>query len=222
MKTTRERYTSTFRLEYLRTLAAASLVVLCLGAALPAFGQTKQAVGHFSGTGGSRAVYTDMVFQFGVFGPEIGNPIFDTWTLTPNDVGRSFVVTAAVDPDFDGLAYTLSNGITNLVGFRALGLGYGTRESQFFSPLPPDSGGVDFLGYTFDSFTLVLDKFSLNESGGWTDYSFSGTITADYHATIAVAPEPGAAALFAVGAVFAVACCRRGGSVVKWRRPGKR
>jgi hypothetical protein len=76
--------------------------------------------------------------------------------LTPADIGTTFKITAASDPDFQGVAATLTDGADNewsFSQFSNLDGGIGFPVSAAF----PNGGGPDFLGYTVTEVDLTID-----------------------------------------------------------------
>jgi hypothetical protein len=76
--------------------------------------------------------------------------------LTPADIGKTFKITAVSDPDFQGVAATLTDGIDNEWSFSQFSNpngGIGFPVSAAF----PNGGGPDFLGYTVTEVDLTIN-----------------------------------------------------------------
>jgi hypothetical protein len=186
-------------------MKAAALFLTVLGFAVP--GHPQSTIGSFlsvSETGGG-LVLTNATFWFGespsFFPP---NPvrdavIFEHLSLTPADVGRTFIVAAGDDPDFERLAALLTNGVQDPFGYLLHDIaGTSGYENVLFAPLPRGSGAVDFQGYTIDQFSLELLALTiaspgsnLSNDGRWTDITMSIRFSVIGHAV----PEPSGVAL---------------------------
>jgi len=176
------------------------------------------AVAHvnFSGTGsGINAIVNSLSPQFGYgaggFFP-LTSILFDQVTLTSSDVGKTFVITAQNDPDFNGFVQKLTNGQSDLMCFTNAGIHrLVTFESNFFDPLPPGSNGVDLQGFAIGSITLTVDSLIFDSPGSnphgngiWTDITFNGTIA------VYTVPEPSILHLLGVaGTILFRASARR-------------
>ena len=144
-------------------------------------------------------------------------------TITPADVGTTFTINAASDPDFATWVQTITNGSDNGFGYNidnlpmAGGQGVAWTEANLFAAGTRAFGpgsftsigqltGPDFAGYEVVALTLRIDSFDLSSGWGGNNHNFRAT------ATIVAVPEPGTFACLATGA--ALLC----GSVVMRRR----
>jgi hypothetical protein len=106
--------------------------------------------------------------------------IFDQIPVQTWDVGRTFTVTAADDPNFGNLTRALTNGtddeflLSVWFDYPFSGGGVRTAESTFFGH--PGINGIDFQGFQISAISLRLDELTVDHSGsGFTvDYG-SGT-----------------------------------------------
>jgi hypothetical protein len=152
--------------------------------------------------------------------PPIGVPssLFDGIRALPSDVGRSWVATAASDPDFTTVARLLTDGVSESVfsgveSFRlnaalapssSLSSSRRTEESLFSS-----LGGTDLAGYDLTAITERLDAMTITEDvtpdpsfPAYHGRQFEGQVTLSFEGT--PVPEPGLGYLTAaaVGALL--------------------
>ena len=138
--------------------------------------------------------------RFGFGAGSNGGFIFDGLTLSVADVGKTFVISQAEDPDYNTVVGFLTNGRSDLISyelsfenFGPIAMGTEASESIFFSPLPAASNGVDFEGFHLDSINLRIDSVTIDSSS----FSIQTTILVD---PINPVPEPGSSALMMLGA----------------------
>lgn len=133
-----------------------------------------------------------MTLQFGYresFFAPFGPALFDQFTLTSSDVGRTFVVTAQNDPDYDEFVQKLTNGQSDMMCLTDGHSGFFQTESVLFSPLPPGSNGIDLQGFAIGDITLTVDSWTAST----TSPNFQGTVA------IYAAPEPSGLSLLVLG-----------------------
>ncbi|MFL6543388.1 MAG: hypothetical protein ACJ8I9_09480 [Chthoniobacterales bacterium] len=136
----------------------------------------------------------------------------DYLTITPADVGTTFTITAATDPDFIVFRDMITNGVDNNFGYSvddlptAGSMGIGWTEGNLFAPGTHSFGpgnfssigqiaGPDFAGYDITAFTLTINSFTLSSGGGFNSYDFRATATI----VGAPVPEPSLGALLLSG-----------------------
>ena len=76
--------------------------------------------------------------------------------LTPDDIGKTFKISTASDPDFQSIAATLTDGVDNewsFSQFSNLNGGVGLPVSAAF----PNGGGPDFLGDAITEIDLTVN-----------------------------------------------------------------
>ena len=175
------------------------------------------------GCGGGSAFTSNpwdpMYYAFGNYAvPEFEyfNLIFDNYSFTTSDIGSTFVLTAADDPDFTPLVTLMTDGLSNRVGYvmawTPIGPDYGGNadyESVVFAGSPFMTNGIDLQGTVIDSFALHINDLNLdspgsdpNGQGNWTDFRFSVTLEVYGH----VIPEPSTFVMLCGGAVICAAC----------------
>jgi hypothetical protein len=186
-------------------MKAAALFLTVLGLAVPVYPQGT--IGSFLRVAemGGAVVRTNATFWFGespsFFPP---NPVrdaavFEHLSLTPVHVGRTFLVAAGDDPDFERLVALLTNGVQDPFGYLLNDIGgVSGYEDVLFAPLPGGGGAVDFQGYAIDRFslevlalTIASPGSNLNNDGLWTDITMSFRFSVIGHAV----PEPSVVAL---------------------------
>jgi len=131
--------------------------------------------------------------------------VFRDVELTPSDVGSTFIATEHNDAEFNSVVSLLTDGVNQSwtwCGELHLdpGGGGGCHSWHEFNLFGPDTlNGIDFAGYTIESFELTLDALSWetpgrnpNGDGKWTDYYARGTLT------ITGTPEPATLSLLAL------------------------
>jgi hypothetical protein len=88
-------------------------------------------------------------------------PLFEDATWGIDDLGTTRVVTAATDPDFDGFAAFITNGIKDDIGFYALtpagGVGHGFAEPSLFFGDAADPR-IDLQGNVIESISIYLES----------------------------------------------------------------
>jgi hypothetical protein len=133
--------------------------------------------------------------------------LFDSYSFSPADVGRTFVITQAEDPDFNNAVSWLTDGVSEEVSYDVMtypeggGGGQILSEANMFSPLPVGANGIDLAGFNIDNFTLRIDQVILNSPG--MDPNSDGNWTDVYVAAVLLVngtpvPEPGSVALAAL------------------------
>lgn len=134
--------------------------------------------------------------------------IFDNILLSASDVGKTFVVSAANDPNYNAFVAGLTDGNDTYVdyelsfnNFNSIASGVSSEKKLFFAPLPPGNG-IDLQGYSLDSIDLRIDSVTIDP----TDFAIQTTILID---PISTAPEPSAAALALVAGSGALWRVRR-------------
>jgi hypothetical protein len=171
-------------------------------------------------------------FAFGAFSTDSLDDK-NAWQLGPlsaADVGHTFSLTSSTAAnypplDWDRLVHDMTYGGQNIVW---LGFGRPTEPVTSFSGLEkyqlfqgfhaptftgdayvPSLNGYDFTGYQFDRFELTLNSLGFRHDSGfyWIDANFEVNMFGE------AVPEPAAACLFIVGAIFTC-----GGIVVRQRR----
>ncbi|MBC8096064.1 MAG: PEP-CTERM sorting domain-containing protein [Akkermansiaceae bacterium] len=190
------------------SLALLGMVVLPMNAAVVP-GQAL-AVGHiFNSVNGIPVTgITSLNMQLGyvtdIVNFTVGATLFDQFTLTPSDVGKTFSLTAQSDPEFGAFVQRLTNGRNDMIAFAdSFGGLSGQNESLFFSQRIAGSNGIDLRGFQIGSIALRVDSLTIaspgsnpNGDGNWTDVFFEGTITV--HAV----PEPSSGALIGVAGLL--------------------
>ena len=144
--------------------------------------------------------------------------VFRDLELTFADIGSTFIATEHNDADFNGVVSLLTDGVNqSWMWCREIrfdpggGGGCGSwHERDLFGP--DTRNGIDFAGYTIESFELTLDALSWetpgrdpNGDGKWTDHYFRGTLT------ITGTPEPATLGLLAMGGLAVVRRRKRRG-----------
>ena len=166
---------------------------------------------QMSGVGDMTGVRVTILDQ--MFGPGTSPhyQLFETYNFTPADVGSTFILTSANDPDFATFEQMITNGVNDSFGYwvdnlpSAGGLGTTSPETNLFGPGTHSFGpgnftsigqlsGPDFAGYDITQVILTINSFTLSSGGG----SYSVDLRAT--ATIVAAPEPGCAGLLLFGA----------------------
>lgn len=115
--------------------------------------------------------------HFGItYGVSTPDPaLFDEVLLTSASVGQVLTATAMTDPDFGGIAATMSNGVSNGLNFFAtFGSGaasIGNTEQSWFA-----LSTADFSGYSIDTITLTVDEISFETVGNVTNMYFAFTV----------------------------------------------
>jgi hypothetical protein len=180
-------------------------VIICLLQTVPQVASSQPlAVAHVqNGTVGRPSIITSLSVYFGS-GENTNAVLFSQFTLTPADVGRTFILDASNDPDFAAVKMSLENGIPNAVVFGdGLGFTMLTSEANFFNPLPVGSNGFDFQGFSIGSIALTVDSLTFtspgtnpNGNGNWTDIHFRGTIG------VYAVPEPSGLTLLGIAGLF--------------------
>jgi hypothetical protein len=130
--------------------------------------------------------------------------LFESFQVTPANVGQMYLATSASDPDFDAAVLGFSDGLDGFLhfGFRlnsGAGIGTSGPESLWFFPDDPER--VDFAGLTIKAITLTIDDFELIPSDETTAWSYQLTYT------FSDIPEP--ATLLVMAASAAVLMRRR-------------
>jgi hypothetical protein len=123
--------------------------------------------------------------------------------LTPADIGRTFKISAISDPEFQGIATTLTDGIDNewsFSQFSNLNGGIGFAVSAAF----PNGGGPDFLGYNLTEVDLTINDLVFQQvtlPSGLTTYDIFTEARPDVTVTVqgSGVPEPGSLSLLIAG-----------------------
>jgi len=122
-----------------------------------------------------------------------------SWNVAPDDVGKTFIGSAATHQSFDALAFLLTNGIDNqlhLVDGYTIALPNAAHtESVLISGI---QDGVDFEGYTIDSIALTVNELFLDYDGFLVNYSYDITYTINGEETTHT-PEPATVLLLGLG-----------------------
>jgi hypothetical protein len=152
--------------------------------------------------------------------------IFRGTIIRPSDVGKTFTVTQATDPEFNNFVSLLTNGRNDFVGFEYQEvngfLGGGTaRNESFFSFFIDNPTQIDFLGNTIDSISIEINSFFSNRSifeNGFISNNLTATATLSINgqpSTVSESvPESSSAlsilafAALGVGAVQKRRCCK--------------
>jgi len=133
--------------------------------------------------------------------------LFGDQLLSPTSLGTSFFADASSDgAEFERAAEHLTDGVESwvLLGFTSqyLSAQGAVDETQLFSNDPLGTGGVDLAGFRIDRIGYRLDQLLIespgsdpNGDGNWTDMTVRATLLVEGEAV----PEPGAAALAAIG-----------------------
>jgi hypothetical protein len=165
---------------------------------------------QMSGVGDMTGVRVTILDQ--MFGPGTSPhyQLFETYNFTPADVGSTFILTSANDPDFATFEQMITNGVNDSFGDwvdnlpSAGGLGTTSPETNLFAPGTHSFGpgnftsigqlsGPDFAGYDITQVVLTINSFSLTSGSGFYSADFRAT------ATIVAAPEPGCTGLLVFG-----------------------
>jgi hypothetical protein len=145
---------------------------------------------NFSVSGGSSEIFTNLPIRFTI-GPVVFDepapigggfaPLFEGIVLTPTDVGQTFTVNEATDPDFDNFVTFLTDGKPD-----SFALEYEPGSFIGVSGNGVFGGDLDLIGNTIDSISLQLNTLTIstpgsdpNDDGIWTDYSIDITISVD-------------------------------------------
>ena len=88
--------------------------------------------------------------------------LFDSYTFTSADAGKTFVITQAQDPDFNALVGQLTDGNSDWIAcelwINGGVIGQAQEERNFFAPLPPGNNGTDLGGFPIDNIALRIDQ----------------------------------------------------------------
>jgi len=128
--------------------------------------------------------------------------------ITPADVGTTFTINAATDPDFAAFQQIVTNGTSDFFGYsmddlpNGGGSGTGWDEANLFAAGTHSFGpgsftsigtlsGPDFAGYNISGVTIRIDSFDLTSGGGFHSDDLRAT------ATIIATPVPEPSAIVA-------------------------
>jgi hypothetical protein len=196
----------------------ASCLALCLGTISPAPAAVPEqplAIAPVDFLAGTSEVLSSLTVWLGYlpandpFEPQ--HHLFENFTLTPADVGRTLTATAQSDSDFPGFVGLLRNGVNDIAMFGGLNpfTGAGQYENGFWKQRPPGNNGIDLRGFSVGRITLTIDSLSINSPGEnpngdglWTDFAFYGTVR-----VYTQVPEPTTLSLV-VGSLLAAAIAR--------------
>src|SRR6266581_2193641 len=115
--------------------------------------------------------------------------VFDSFVLTPDEVGQVFSLDQSVDPDFNLFTSRLTNGVNDQITRISRLSGGGSSgllasEASFFSTRPPGGNGIDLTGFTIDRIDVKINELSIASPGTdqahdgiWTDYSIQATLS---------------------------------------------
>jgi hypothetical protein len=195
-----------------------SLVALTTMAGIcPAiFAQNPLAAANITYDGGVPGIHHYVSIRFWCYPPDISGEaagLFLSYSFSPADVGRTFVITQGEDPQFNIAVRWLTDGVSEEVSYDVMtfpeggGGGRITSEANMFSPLPAGSNGIDLAGFTIDNFTLRIDQLILNSpgmdpnnDGDWTDVYVAAVLLVNGTPV----PEPASITL----AALALGCAR--------------
>ncbi len=135
--------------------------------------------------------------------------LFSEFLLSASDVGRTFVATAASDPDFAEVSRQLTNGVGNYneVQFAtAHGIGAIGRaaEGPLFDLTTPD-----LAGFAISAFTFRVNQFQVEPLGGGQALWLRGTLSAIGEGSASPSPTPEPASLLLLGTGLAGLAARK-------------
>lgn len=199
-----------------------SRILLCL-AAISFYASTSHAavigIGAFDIPGAGIAPDIIDVFRLTYgFAADRSADIFDRIPVQASDVGRTFTVTAADDPNFDNLARALTNGTDDefvlyvWFDYPFSGAGLGTPESIFFGH--PGMNGIDFQGFRISAISLRLDDFTVDHTGGGFTVDYGSGTRVFAHGDIIVEGE----LLVSEPSTLLMACTGLAGLLIHTRR----
>ncbi|WP_052672331.1 PEP-CTERM sorting domain-containing protein [Aliterella atlantica] len=141
-----------------------------------------------------------------------GIPIFAK-TISAADVGISYTVTTATNPNFSEITALLTDGVSDTIFFGVTGFPSGTGvatgvgESAFTF-----NNATDFQGAIIDSLTITIDSFAPdspgqnpNGDGIWTDYSAKYSLSVQGRPV----PEPDTSLGLGIAAGFGILFARK-------------
>ena len=170
--------------------------------------------GVFSATsvGGSRIIsdQVKIIVSFGDILDEDFASLFEDFSLTAADIGKTFTATESSDADFSKAAGFLTNGINNEVGversFNGAGGGGGITESYALF----GGSGIDFAGMSIKSIDMHIDNLLItspgsdpNGDGIWTDVEYGVTVTVN------AVPLPSSLFIFTSGLLGLIGFARK-------------